>query len=118
MTRMPCGRSSACQHWLMPRPPTCWRHRRRGRRALHAGRRRDVDDVARRLRFHLRHDAIGDVDQPEDIGLEHRPHRVDIESADFRAHLRGVVDEDVDPSHELAARLDRPALSSAIDTSA
>ena len=38
-----------------------------------------------RLRLHQRHDAVGDVDQTEDVGLEHRAHRVDVERADFAA---------------------------------
>ena len=83
--------------------------RSRGRRAFHAGGRGDVHDVARLLRLHLRDDPIGDVDEPEDVGLEHRPHGADIEGADLRpVAVGGVVDEDIDSTHALVAHLDGP----------
>ncbi len=82
--------------------------RRPPRRALHARRRRDGDDVAGLAFLHLRHDAVGDVDEPEDVGVEKRLHPPHIEGADLGAVIvRGVVDEHVDAAHVLHAGVDR-----------
>ena len=76
-------------------------------RALHAGCRGDVDDVAAALRFHQRHDPIGDIDQAEDVGIELPAHLREIEAADLcPVGIPGIVDEHVDTAHALLADLD------------
>src|SRR5262249_32722553 len=73
---------------------------------LHAGSRRDVDDFAVSLSLHRRDDPVGDVDQPEDVRVEHLPHLAEIDAADFGAiRVASIVDEHVDAAHAIRAGL-------------
>jgi tetratricopeptide (TPR) repeat protein len=79
--------------------------------AFHPRGGRDVDDVALALGLHERHHPIRDVDQTEDVRVEHLPHRSELERADLRAvRVAGVVDEHVDAAHALLAGVDRPGV--------
>ena len=61
------------------------------------------------LRLQMRHDPVGDVHQPEDVGLEHRPHGGDVERANLGAiGVAGVVDEHVDAAHQRERLVHRP----------
>ena len=80
---------------------------RRRRRALHARGGRDIHDVPLAALLHRRNDAIRQIHQPEDVGVEHLLHFRDVERADLATiGVAGVVDEDVDATHAFIARVD------------
>src|SRR4029450_9612067 len=79
---------------------------RRRRRALHARGGREVHDVPLAARLHRRNDAVRQIHEPEDVGVEHLLHFRDVQRADLTAiGVAGIVHEDVDATHAFIARV-------------